>query len=785
MTAASLFAEGMNTGSLTDPSKTPVFNTCTDIAQIVKNKPVLLPAYSQLLEESGSPAHAVKGPVEIDVQTGTIAYRVYSSLNGDTVERPTFVNRACTEVDPATIKQGVDAETQAIRQEIQQMFDSADALYERAQQESEGKSDGATKSDVLGQALAGNVEDAQKAEEKVQKYTGGGGAAGSSGISPQLGFMARINSVNNEMQTLIFLGAIVLTLIGLGAGYVSKKIQKRADHEDYIARFGLGVVMWFLLFAPANTYKYGDGEISQTRMQAIWGWVLNQGTGAANKLAGAAHHEQMRYTIQKSGGKNIEQQISSAVQEKLALENKQGAYEAILQQCIQSYRVNDLMMAIGDAKGGGKRYFPTDESMVKMGDEDVYSRYLLPAVSQDGVYMSLTTCGKAEEQYRSLVKRSADLQYKIDAAKDIRFQEKYTSSAKQIVQDTTSAGWIGVAMLPVHHFIANGVGQQIEKKMHPTKYKEEEQAPDCEGEWTLSNFPEKIGCKVEQLENFLDPFGVKKAIETLSFDEFVESVSQRAPLLMIPGVTNLGEYIYKMFDSSNIPFIGTFGAILGFFISTEVSIIILQNLPFIVLIPAISIVIALYHAEVFFYSVTIPYVAAYAFSRDQWGHLVKHAVRGIMIALKPAMIVISVYASVYVSDVITGMSSNMIQKQSAILMSRAHTEYQTVDFLDSVKNSLGKLKPIAVETSYVDGINISGGGIFENAINYLTGEVTVFLIQGFLYLIMAVIQVYIVIKIIVSGPVMMMEMFGVRETDMASQMTESVSASAKRYEGGI
>lgn len=776
-----LFGEGLNTSSMLDPSKIPTFSSCGDISNITKNKPVLLPTYSQVLEETGSPGFSIKGPVEIDVKTGAVSYKVFNSLTADVADKPSFVNNLCTTVDPDVMKQGISQETQSIHDDVQRMYDAADSIYDQAQKESEQKSDGKTQSDVLGQSLSGNVDAAQDAEKKVNNNNPSNTPTARAGMtSPHLGFMSKINTVNNELQTLIFLGIVLMTMIGLGAGYITKKLQKRSDHEDYLSRFGLGVIMTFLLFSNANTYKYGNGEISQTRMQSIWGWMLNKGTAEANFLAGAAHQQQMKYTIDKFGGKEIEKQVTQAVQEKLALENQQGAYEGILQQCLQSYKVNDLMMTIGDRKGGGKRYFPVDEASVQLGEENVYSRYLQPTVNQEGVYMSLSTCGKAEQEYRALVTKKQELQEKIDGAKDTQLQTKYTASAKQIVSDSTKAGWIGIAMLPIHHFVTNGVGQKIKSKASPVAKKEVEENKECpEGEWTMSNTFEKLGCYVEKISTYVIPMkSVYDKISAVSLDDYMQAVAQRSALMVVPGVPTVFEVIYKMINGIPIPGSGFFGSIVAFYAASELGMSVIQNLPFLVLIPAISIVIAMYYAEVFLYSITIPYVAAYAFSRDQWGHLVKHAVRGIMIALKPAMIVISVYTALYVSDVVTNISSSMIQKQTAILMADNEAKHQTVSILDSIKNSVNLINENAA----------TGPNIYENgsiAFGGFMGKFTIYMIQGFLFIIMAVVQVFIVIKIIISGPAMIMEMFGVRETDMASQMTESVASNAKKYEGGI
>lgn len=775
-----------------DPSKIPNFSSCSDISNIAKNKPVLLPTYTQVLAETGSPGFSIKGPVEIDVKTGTVSYRVFNSLTSDIADKPSFINNLCTTVDPDVMKQGISQETQSIHDDVQKMYDAADSIYDQAQKESEQKSDGKTQSDVLGQALAGNVDAAQDAEKKVNNYNPSNSPTARVGMtSPHLGFMSKINTVNNELQTLIFLGVVLMTMLGLGAGYITKKLQKRSDHEDYLSRFGLGVIMTFLLFSNANTYKYGNGEISQTRMQSIWGWMLNKGTAEANFLAGAAHQQQMKYTIDKFGGKEIEKQVTQAVQEKLALENQQGAYEGILHQCLQSYKINDLMMTIGDKKHGGKHYFPTDEASVQIGEENVYSRYLQPTVNQEDVYMSLPTCGKAEQEYRELVAKKQGLQEKIDSAKDTQLQTKYTASAKQIIADSTKAGWIGIAMLPVHHFIARANTQKLEQKIHPmqTKPKLEKCTVGDASSWSFSNFPEKLGCIVEKADDYIDPFDLANMVETLSFDDYLESVTQRVPIMIVPGVADFAKLISDSFvhlPGAAFTGSGTVGDLLGFWVSTEAGISIVSNLPFLVLVPAIVIVIAMYYAEVFFYSITIPYVAAYAFSRDQWGHLVKHAVRGIMIALKPAMIVISVYASLYVSDIVTNISTDMINNQSAILIANEAKEHPTVGFLDSIQNSFAKIQ--THKDAMIGAATSNGAGFLGNignGLEFLSGKIVVFIIQGFLFLIMSVVQVYIVIKIITSGPAMIMEMFGVREVDMASQMTESIASNSKKYEGGI
>lgn len=761
---------GIDVNSMIDKSYSPQFSACEEIAKIKEIKPRIDPQYrlNPLVPTPEYPhVHEVYGPVQVDVAKGEATYRVYDSRAGE-VSTITVQNPTCNEVDPVELNKIKNEIEIKMQSEVSKAYSMIDKVADDA---IKNQSDKTTTS----QDIASAVTLSPNAKSSLNNEL--------------FEFWSRGNGVYSNAQTLIFFGVIMVTLLGMGGKYITTQIQGQQHGEDYISRFAVGISLVFLLYSNHATYKYGDGEISITKMQAIWSWMVGKGTVWANELAGASHQATAKSALKDRGGEETKSSLEQNMISLAQLQNKEGAYVATLNQCVDTFREDWLIGYMSESSQGGvRKIFPTKP--LSGGNADPSYQLLKPDLqTPQPLYIDLYSCGRAEDEYKALVAQKKDLLTAIQNDKSSRFSQTYVLAQKDTFETTQSNGWVSIAMLPIHHFVSRLSKSQVTNTAILVKDGEKKEVainPDS------LNMMEKVAYWVENVYDALMPkflVDTKEAIKNTNLNTFMQSVTQRAVLVgLVPGMSDVESKLASIMPLSGIPVVGGFlSHIVAFYMASDIAMIVIENLPFLVLIPAISIVIALYFAEVMLFTIVLPFVSAYAFSKDQWGKLVEIGVKAILLALKPAMIVIAVHVSIYTSKVVTNVSNDLIVKQQAVLSQNSSSSQASSGLYDIATGLLGGVglkatnntQKAVVAVANANAHTQKGVGIEGKK---LMGFLTAMIVTAILNIFMAVISVFIVIKIIFSGPQMIMEMFGVRGVDMASNMAESIKGSMSKYE---
>lgn len=737
----------------------PVFNDCKSIANIELFKPVVSPLPGNLGVNpfDGKPFKEITGDVSVDVNNGSLLYKVWDAQRGYYIYTTEVVNDKCLEIDNKKIAELKAQFLDPMVKKIDFAQNTIDAI------ESTPSSDD-TKSKSLAKTMSLRVDSNTEAR------------------NPMLGMIANSSSVFADAQTFLFLVTAAVAWAGMAGGYIAHKLQGEQNFpENYVKRLGVGIVIIVLLFQNSSVQVYGKGKIAETNMQAIWGYFLEKGAGYADRLAGAAQKQSIQHNIKSYGGQDAINDLNEKTTRAAELSLLNEANMEVLNQCINTYRVEDLKMA--KVSSGGQIFPDTLDGL--SGSFDAHKRYLKD--ESKPLYISLDSCGKAEKSYRSGSEELKNIMKYLNEHKTVDIDKKIITHASVSMNDIKSHGWVGIVSMPINYFVANKLGdspsQAGTSRKEIDKAVEKSQANDCSNKdgWSY------IACAIKKFGEVLLPSYVVYLIEEydkVSIDSVLATTAQRASYALFPGVDTITTMFGNIFSAMSI--VGkSIGTMFGFLVATDLASAMIDYLPFLVIIPVVSIAIAMYYAEVLIYTVTIPFMIVYAFSKDAWGRLMEHAARGLVLALKPAMIVISVFVAIFVADTVKSISTGMIKNQTAVLMK------------DMGKQAGGlTIKEVAAST--IEKFNKGGYGNQNDTVNrevmtmnaeskvvkMFMGKFVIYFIQGLLHIAMSIVTVFIVAKIIVSGPSMIMSMFGKREADFMEQ-AEQFSSRIARYAPGL
>ena len=448
---------------------------------------------------------------------------------------------------------------------------------------------------------------------------------------------------------------------------------------------------------------------------------------------------------------------------------------AVLDSCMQTYNIDELKAA---RKGDSDLIFPT--SAAEMGGktefefEQLYIKNKLPytesEVNQTAPthYFSVSTCAASEAAYRNyvqVVKPNMDKYFEKLQNFD---PEKLKFVVSGAMTKNIDMGWVSIAMLPA---------QQAMQQ-------------------STSAIDAQIGSAgFEGVEFDFSLAGIKKFYATyqnFNFNKSLESMTQRAAFLFVPGAAGIYTTTQGILKpetdmaaapaeieiasekdgqetissvASSIPGIGgalakllslffgaaltvagkiitlTKGAIVGiapFYIATSAAKILVESLVFIVPMMVTAVVIAWWYIEVFGFMIMIPFAAAYAFGENAKANILQFIIKGFGLAFKPMLIVLSVFLAVKGAAMLESISTGLITAQDLAMMSQANT------VLDVAKDQ---------------GISMTSP--FDGWAQWLGSMLKAGLIQGILFIAVAITKVFFLSAVILKLPGFMLGLMNI------------------------
>jgi len=767
-----------------DPVSLPKYQNCIDATNLA-----VMPTLKDItVGEDGKPNVYVDPSRDIDIANGSVKFRILQTGNEilgqkNTVQEISIPIDACLKPTLQSVKTETANNLHNIDGQLNEFYDSLPEIDKRISEElKDGVTVSAQYADTF--TMFTNGKDANKSIDGIKKNTKISG--GFAEKIPFLGsFFNKIQGVYADIQTTAVLIIILGALYFLSTRWAFDEINWGDSKQlgKLAIQFGGGALIVF--FFLGAQYK---NDAVYTHAHGYWSMLVQKGNTYASAIAGFAQYEEIRVGVKTSGAAEFRDKVQKATEENLKFAVQSQAHAKILLGCAEQYDIIGLKTAQNQKSGG--RIFPASYADAGSVNEYDFNARFLKQTNTGTVaptpYYSLSTCSQSEMAYRDIAKLKTANEAVIAAARNVSLRPIIENS-KNMLKVSHEQGWTGIALLPANRAMSRGTSD-IQKNLDKSAMDNVQ----LSGHQTGHSFDFKG--LVEQMKNF-------------DLQQTADSLGGRMAFMIVPGAAqwyqtvkdNGRAVIDLMALPIELPLIaggkaaenaGVVGQIvsgggvgtaavsatsavalktidvgkniassfIAYYAATEIAKAAVENLIYLVIIGVAGLVIAFYHFEVLLYTLAIPFAAVFAFSKDQRIKVLQFLIKGVAIAVKPILIVISVMAAVYIADLFHSITYQLIESQNNMLVAQASSVYEKTEW--SWSNPLAGLATMVAST-------------IKNAI-----------IHGILLIIAAVLEVYLIAKIIISGPSMFWGFFNVHGVS-AEQMAEGVTGQVKNYEQSI
>lgn len=583
-------------------------------------------------------------------------------------------------------------------------------------------------------------------------------------------FYKRISGGYNEILTTLFL---LFSFVGLVALALDTILQKEQNYKtEWIRRFVIAIPIIFIFYANNG---------ATTRAQDIFAWFVGKSTQAANAIANGAHvsnAETVIASISKPNGLNAKQ-IEGAVRESVIEDKKAQVNEAILSSCMQTYDT-EAFKSYKNQKTSN--IFPKSPSDLEKSDWDFENEFVKQSALNSGAnedsknsYFSIQTCASAEAAYKK---------YKVEKPKrDAYFKkildfspEKIHVATVRTMKTNISMGWISVALLPAQQALMNETPSNLDKSTYQSAFDKIDMSSieSLASSYTNFDFTRTMDSLAQRFSYFLVPgvsgiFDASKNLLSSTIDMAFTPVE--ASLTAVRDAATTPNIVTFIIPGAASVVTGTTGAALktlsnvksvtantgAFYIAAGAGKMIVESLVYLVIVAVSGLTIAMWYFEVLVYTVSLPFAVLYAFGANARENVTEIVVKGVGIALKPSLIVISILAATQVGSFFESITTMLITKQDLMLMSHAKAVFQNSEW--SIANPLHGFS------------------------TWLSSTINHGLIEGVLFIVTAAAKIYLMAMIILKGPGTFLELFG-RHIDTSSAV-ESISSKQSNYAKSI
>jgi hypothetical protein len=417
---------------------------------------------------------------------------------------------------------------------------------------------------------------------------------------------------------------------------------------------------------------YSNGSSTTTRGQDIFAWFVGMSTQTANAIANHAYvsnAESVISSISSPTGFNAKE-IESEVRKSVIEDQKGSVNEAILSSCMQTYKT-ELFAEYKSQKTSN--IFPKSPSELGKSDWEFANEFLNQSAFNSGAnedskdsYFSIQTCSNAEVAYKK---------YKIEKKQsDAYFQrildfspEKIHAAAVKSMNTNISMGWISVALLPAQQALMNDRPSNLDKNTYQSAFDKIDMSSVDSIASSYSNFD--FTRTMDSFAQRFAYFGVPGVLGI--FDASKSLLSSTIDMIFTPVEATLVAAKDAATTTNVVTFIipgaanavsGTTGAALktilnvksvmantgAFFIAAGAGKMIVESLVYLVIVAISGLTIAMWYFEVLIYTISVPFVALYVFGGHARENVLEFVIKGVGIAVKPALIVVAILAAIQV-----------------------------------------------------------------------------------------------------------------------------------------
>lgn len=603
------------------------------------------------------------------------------------------------------------------------------------------------------------------------------------------GFLEEIKSPYEAAQSYIVLFFILTSLVALGGEWIFYNFGKLVKSTSAGKASSIEVLHRFAVALPILFFFYAGGPT--TRVQNMFAGLVAEGTNLADALVTGVQVANAKHSIREISSKTgpTTKQLETKVRETV-LANEQASINAgILQSCTETWRVDELKKY---SKSSDLMFSATPQKLQKSVSEFEmqFIKNKMPYTEEEydkkppQSWFTIETCGEAEKAYRTYLKAAPKRQKYFESVLDFNPQ-KVKFVVESSMSKNITLGWTSIALLPAQQAMQsqkNTIDAQMDKSA-----------------WDKANYK---GVDYDFTNAPADVDTIKAlATETgnFSISQTIESMTQRAAFLFVPGatgiyttfkglmegVTNIATSSIQIAAStteamasgdgwlSKIPGVAEIvrgGSkmilkvidlgrsaiynIVPFYIATEAAKIMIESLVYIIPLLVSGVVIAWWYVEVFGYMIMIPFAAGYAFGENAKANIINFIVKGFGLAFKPMLIVLGVFLAVKAAAILEQITGGMISAQEMMMVSQANT------VLDNTHWNLSN--------------PLDGWG------SWLASTMRAGLIQGVLFIALAIIKVVLMSSVIMKFPGFILGLMNINaDTNAGESVASKISIMTK------
>lgn len=558
-------------------------------------------------------------------------------------------------------------------------------------------------------------------------------------------FLSEVQSPYRAAQTYALYFFAFLALVGLGGEWIFYKAAKKFNSTSaaqtstttVFQRFAFGFAMLMIFYSGNPT----------TNAQNIFAHWVGWGTDLADKLSSGAQVANAKYTVSNitSSTGPTATDLADKVKQKIIAEQKALINAQILQSCSETWRVDelrkyakssDLMFSVTPQKLN-KSVFEFEQQFIKNKMPYTEEEYDLAAPTS---WFTIETCGEAEKAYRNYLSAAPKMDKYFETINNFS-PDKVKVVIDKSMQKNITMGWTSIAMLPAQQAMQNQqskIDAQLDKSA-----------------WDNANF------KGIDYDFSNAPADVKTiqaiATETGNFSiaTGLESITQRAAFLFVPGTTGMYQVFNKVTEGavdlvtatlqiaastteaiangegwlSKIPFVAevagggatallkaiqigrsVISTFVPYYLATEASKIIIESLVYILPLLVAGAVIAWWYVRVFAFMIAIPFIAAAAFFESGKVRIMNFVLKAFGLAFEPMLIVLAVLLAVFGASFLESITAGMITAQEMAMVSQANTVYDQTEWnlIDAPLAGFGAYIASVIKAGLIQGVLFIG-----------------------------------------------------------------------------
>ena len=435
----------------------------------------------------------------------------------------------------------------------------------------------------------------------------------------------------NSFVFFIFVPYVVLA-------YLAKKLLKafKDNEEDStLERALVGCVILYLFY-----FAHTSNQISRTHFQTAYSVFIQESLELSTTLTNIFSSTFTSYQVRNSG-KLDKQELEKVVTDSLQNQKALPKYQVYFNQCLDVY--DTAHFHLREDKGFT---FPKNLSTNFMG-----TKWSERSTQKDTSIIQLTSlefCRNVEEKIKYLTSKQAEntkiLQDYQAASADKLNEQQLVLLQKMQMQNVHDLGFLAAPIIASNNMFAENLNmfQRTQRSAND------------------------IETAITQKDKNQD---MQKGVIA---DSVLGDIIELLPYMLVPGsdsikktVTDTLGTVSSKFEA--LPFVGKFvsAAKQGVGIGVAIFLIkyVILYLPFVALILASFLVSIYYLISVILYLNLAPFLAAFAFARGQTEQLKAFFTKGILIGLKPLILVISIIMGVIGLDLVKALNLLIMEDQ--------------------------------------------------------------------------------------------------------------------------